>query len=175
MTKDLYEPKDQAWSFGYPAPGESIRFGEGKVYHAEATDVTVVSFANGVYMSLRAAKELKEKHGICARVVDLRWLNPLNEVFIAEQSRATGRVVIVDEGRRTGGVGEAILAVLQERCGGDVVAKRVAGADTYIPLGGAANLVLPQEHDIVGACRDVVGDRQRPVEKKKPTRTVPRG
>ncbi len=175
MTKDLYEPKDQAWSFGYPAPGESIALGEGAVYHDDAGDVTILTFANGVCMSLRAAKELREAHGICARVVDLRWLCPLNEVFIAEQAVASGRAVIVDEGRRTGGVGEAILAVLQERCGGNVSVRRVVGVDSYIPLGGAANLVLPQDRDVVVACREIMGGAKPSGNKKRPTRTASRG
>jgi 2-oxoisovalerate dehydrogenase E1 component len=175
MAKDLHEKKDQAWSFSYPAPGESIPLGEGEVYHADATEVTILTFANGVWMSLRAAKELKDKHGIGVRVVDLRWLNPLNEAFIAEQAKVTGRVVIVDEGRKTGGVGEAILAVLMERCGGNVVVKRVVGVDTFIPLGGAANLVLPQDEDIVSACCDIVVGAKSSGKKKKPTRTASRG
>jgi 2-oxoisovalerate dehydrogenase E1 component len=104
MTKDLYEPKDGAWRFPYPQPGEAIPFGEGRVYGADARDLTILTFANGVHMSLRAARTLAQEHGIQARVVDLRWLNPLNEALILAQSRATGRVLVVDESRRTGGI-----------------------------------------------------------------------
>lgn len=158
MTKDLFSNKDHQWSFAYPAQGESIPLGEAGIYNEGASDATILTFANGVYMSLRAAKELREKHGIEARVVDLRWLNPLNETLIIEQARASERVVIVDEGRKTGGVGEAILAILYERCGGDISVKRIAAVDTYIPLGDAANLVLPQEQDIVRTTRDLCRD-----------------
>ncbi len=151
MTKDLHAPKDGLWQFNYPAPGESIPLGEGAVYNPEATDMTIISFANGLYMSLRAAKELADKHGIRARVVDLRWLSPLNEDFIEEQARATGRVLVMDESRRAGGVAESIMAVLMERCGGSVVARRLNAMDTYVPLGPAADTVLPLEPDIVEA------------------------
>ena len=151
MTKDLHEPKDRQWSFAYPPPDQAIPLGQGAVYHEEAGDVTIITFTNGVYRSLRAARTLREKHKINARVVDLRWLNPLNESFIVEQAKKTGRVLVVDEGRRTGGLGEAILAVIHEQCGdGDKVkARRLAGHDSYIPLGPAADFVLPTEDDIV--------------------------
>jgi len=156
MTKDLHETKDKGWSFAYPPPEESIPFGEGAVYHEDAHDVTILTFANGLYMSLRAAKTLREKHGIAARVVDLRWLNPLNETFIAEQARQSACTLVVDEGRKSGGVAEAIMTALFERCGGAIRAERLTGHDTYIPLGAAANLILPTEDDIVARVRNLV-------------------
>jgi len=172
MTKDLHEEKDKGWSFRYPPPGESIPFGEGAVYGEDAHDVTILTFANGLYMSLRAARTLREKHGVNARVVDLRWLNPLNEAFIAEQAMASRCTLIVDEGRRAGGVAEAVMAILMERCGGDVRAARLTGHDTYIPLGAAANLVLPTEEDIVTRARELAGGR--PAHEAGPV-TVVRG
>ena len=177
MTKDLHEPKDGLWSFPYPPPGEFIPLGHGAVYSSpdgnEATrqqgsgegeapaeppspknqatneDLTIITFANGLHMSLRAQKILREKHNIRARVVDLRWLNPLNENFIVEQALATGKILVVDESRRTGGLGEAILAIIYERLGGQVRAARLNAYDTYIPLGPAADCVIPQTADVV--------------------------
>lgn len=149
MTKDLYEPKDQQWSFTYPSLDQVIPFGEGHVYHEDAKDMTIMTFANGTYMSLRAARELKDQHKINARVVDLRWLCPLNESWIVEQANATGKVLIVDEGRRSGGINEAIMAILYEQCGSKVRCARLTAHDTYIPLGPAADCVLPMEEDIV--------------------------
>ncbi|HLV79928.1 MAG TPA: thiamine pyrophosphate-dependent enzyme [Chthonomonadaceae bacterium] len=149
MTRDLYAPKDGLWQFPYPAPGECIPLGEGAVYHEDAQDLTILTFANGLYMSLRAAKTLKEKHGLSARVVDLRWLNPLNEEFIVSQAQATGRVLVMDESRKTGGLAEAILALLTERCDSGLRAARLNALDTYVPLGPAADCVLPAEEDIV--------------------------
>src|SRR5690606_39027823 len=68
MTKDLYEPKDGAWLFPYPPPGNAIPLGEGRVYDEDATDLTIVTFGNGVLMSLRAAKRLEAATGKRARV-----------------------------------------------------------------------------------------------------------
>lgn len=114
-------------------------------------DLTIITFGNGLYLSMRAARELRERHGLAVRVVDLRWVQPLNFDLIEEQACATGRVLVVDEGRFSGGLSEAIMASIAERCGADVVVRRVVGRDTYIPLGPAANHVLPQESDIVSA------------------------
>lgn len=154
MTKDLHAPGDGEWNFAYPPPEEAIAVGEGRVYFENAADLTILTFGNGLYMSLRAARVLAEKHGIQPRIVDLRWISPLNESLIAAQAAATGAAVVVDEGRRSGGVSEAILAVIHERCP-EVAAARVVGLDTYIPLGPAANVVLPGEEDIVAAVREV--------------------
>ncbi|MCC6748638.1 MAG: MFS transporter [Deltaproteobacteria bacterium] len=151
MTKDLHADGDGLWLTDYPAPEHQIPVGEGRVYHPEARELLVLSYANGLYFALRAAKRLSEQHGLPTRVVDLRWLNPLNEEFIAAQAAECRAVLVVDEGRRTGGVGEAILGVLAERCRPLPPVARVAGEDCYIPLGPAARLVLPSEEQIVEA------------------------
>jgi 2-oxoisovalerate dehydrogenase E1 component len=123
---------------------------------APSEDLTILTFANGVHMSLRTAKTLREKHKIAARVVDLRWLNPLNEAFIIEQALATNRVLVVDEGRKTGGVSESIVALLCEQCGGAIKVARLTAHDTYIPLGPAAECVLPGEADVVRLAIELV-------------------
>lgn len=174
MTKDLHESRDGLWQFPYPPFGEFIPLGQGAIYPAEGDkqeglpqnsngqeagtsdgkhrkpeDLTIITFANGLHMSLKAQKILRDNHNIRARVVDLRWLNPLNEEFIVEQSLVTGTVLVVDESRRTGGLGEAILAIIHERVGGKVRAARLNAYDTYIPLGPAADCVIPQASDVV--------------------------
>ncbi|MFN3841696.1 MAG: thiamine pyrophosphate-dependent enzyme [Rehaibacterium terrae] len=150
MTKDLYEPGDGGWLTGYPEPDRAIPLGEGKVY-GEGEDLVVFTFGNGVPMSLRAARQLEAERGWKVRVVDLRWLVPLNEAFIVEQAKTARRILVVDEGRRSAGVGEGIVTALVEGGLGGKPLRRVVGADTYTPLAGAALLVLPSEADIVVA------------------------
>jgi len=58
---------------------------------------------------------------------------------------------VLDEGRRSAGVGEGIITAIVEAGLGGAPLKRVVGADTYTPLAGAALLVLPGENDIVAA------------------------
>ncbi|MDF3981968.1 thiamine pyrophosphate-dependent enzyme [Luteibacter sp. PPL201] len=151
MTKDLYEPGDGLWQFGYPEPGQAMPLGEGRVYHEDADDLVIFTFGNGVPMSLRAARRIEQAHGWRVRVVDLRWLVPLNDAFIAAQARSAKRVLVVDEGRKSAGVGEGVITALAEAGFGGLPMHRVVGADTFTPLAGAAFLVLPGDDDIVAA------------------------
>jgi len=151
MAKDLYAPGDGAWLFDYPPPGEAMPLGEGRVYGEGNDDLVVFTFGNGVPMSLRAARTIEKKHKWKVRVVDLRWLVPLNEAFIREQAKSAKRILIVDEGRRSGGVGEGIITAVVEGGYGARPFRRVVGADTFTPLAGAAFLVIPSEDDIVAA------------------------
>ncbi|MDX2199379.1 MAG: thiamine pyrophosphate-dependent enzyme [Phycisphaerae bacterium] len=123
---------------------------------AAAEDMTILTFGNGLHMSLRAAKTLREQHGLRIRICDIRWIQPLNAAFIVEQALATGRVLVVDEGRYSGGMSEPILAHIHEHCGPRVLARRVVGHDTYVPLGPAANHVTPTEADVVAAALAVM-------------------
>ena len=154
MTKDLYEPGDNAWLTQYPAPGSAMKIGEGRVY-GEGDDLVIISFGNGVPMSLRAAKELSKHKKWKVRVVDLRWLQPLNAQFIAAQVVHAKRIVIVDEGRKSAGVGEGVITAIHEAGFGAKALKRVCGADTFTPLAGAALLVLPSEQQIVEAALSI--------------------
>ncbi len=151
MTKDLYEPGDGQWLFPYPAQDQAMVLGEGRVYDADADDLVIFSYGNGVPMSLRAARSIEAKHGWKVRVVDLRWLVPLNEAFIVEQAATAKRILIVDEGRHSAGVGEGIITAIAEGGYRARPFQRVVGTDTYTPLAGAAFLVLPGDEDIVAA------------------------
>jgi 2-oxoisovalerate dehydrogenase E1 component len=100
-------------------------------------------------MSLRVARRLLER-GIDARVVDLRWLAPLPIDDVLREATATGRTLVVDETRQTGGVGEGVVAALVARGYSGRLA-RVASKDSFIPLGDAARLVLLSEDEIEAA------------------------
>jgi 2-oxoisovalerate dehydrogenase E1 component len=152
MTKDLHEEKDGGWLFPYPAPGEFVPFGAPRAYGPEQPDALVVTFGNGVRMALRAARRV-EQTGARIRVLDLRWLKPLNGAAIVGEADAAGRVLVVDEGRRTGGIAEEIFTLLDERARPGLAKARVTGEDTYIPLGPAADTVLASEADVEAALR----------------------
>jgi len=156
MAKDLYEPGDGGWLTAYPPPGEAMPLGEGRVYGEGNDDLVVFTYGNGVPMSLRAARAIEAKHGWKVRVVDLRWLVPLNEAWIREQAANAKRILIVDEGRHSAGVGEGIVTAVVEGGFGARPFRRVVGADTYTPLAGAAFLVIPSEQDVVSAADSLV-------------------
>ncbi|MDE2197053.1 MAG: MFS transporter [Gammaproteobacteria bacterium] len=156
MAKDLHEPKDNQWLFEYPAPDRAIPLGEGRIYDPNARDLLIVTYGNGVPMSLRAAKKIERETGKKARVLDLRWLKPLNGELIARHAKETGKVLVVDEGRQTGGISEEIFIAIEEHAGPGILKKRVTGKDSYIPLAAAANLVLVSEAEIIAAAKAMI-------------------
>lgn len=156
MAKDLYEPGDGGWLTEYPAPDQAMTLGEGRVYGEGNDDLVIFTFGNGVPMSLRAARAIEKKHKWKVRVVDLRWLVPLNEAYIREQAASAKRILIVDEGRHSAGVGEGVITAVVEGGYGARPFRRVVGADTFTPLAGAAFLVIPSEDEIVAAADSLV-------------------
>ncbi|MFG2107027.1 thiamine pyrophosphate-dependent enzyme [Micromonospora chersina] len=158
-TRDLYTDGDGEWLAGYAEPGawaaRHVPIGRARVYGVgSAEDLTIITFGNGVRMSLRAAATLADE-GIGSRVVDLRWLAPLPVADIIREASATGRVLVVDETRRSGGVGEGVIAALVD--GGYVgTARRVAGLDSFVPLGPAARQVLVSEEAITQGARTLL-------------------
>ena len=155
MTKDLYEPGDGLWQTTYPHPDQALVVGEERVYAPEANELAIFTFGNGVPMSLRAAREIEKRHGWKVRVIDLRWLLPLNVEAIGRHAATCKRILVVDEGRRSAGVGEGIITAIVEAGHGAKPLRRVVGVDTFTPLAGAALLVLPGEEDIVTMAADL--------------------
>jgi 2-oxoisovalerate dehydrogenase E1 component len=158
-TRDLHTEGDGWWLSDYAPPaewsGNHVPIGRARVYASGPNDdVTIITFGNGVRLSLRAAVRLAND-GIGVRVVDLRWLAPLPVADIIRESSATGRVLVVDETRRSGGVGEGVLAALVD-AGYVGVARRVASVDSFVPLGPAANHVLVSEEQIVQGARSLL-------------------
>lgn len=150
-TRDLLQEGDEGWVA--PLSGEHVPIGSASTY-LEGRDLTIVTFANGLRLSLRVARRLAAR-GIHPRVVDLRWLAPLPVEDVLREAAATGRVLVVDETRRTGGVSEGILATLVD-AGFDGRLARVASKDSFVPLGDAAQLVLVSEEEIEQAALALV-------------------
>ena len=164
-TRDLLSTGDGAWLAPYTPPSQwsecHVPIGSARV-HGGGTGLTIITFANGTYMSLRVARRLASD-GIDARVVDVRWLTPLPVADILREAEATGRVLIVDETRRSGGVSEGIVSALID-ANFEGTISRVTSQDSFVPLGEAANHVLLQEAEIEAAARALVGsveNRQR--------------
>jgi 2-oxoisovalerate dehydrogenase E1 component len=156
--RDLYEDGDRQWLFDYPLPGDALLPGEVGVYEAEHRQIVIFSYANGLRLSLRAARRLAEE-GAEIRVVDLRWLNPLPVDAIVEHAIDCDAVLVADEARATGGgVAEAILSHLAES-GYPKPMHSVRAVDSFVPLGPAADLVLLSEQQIVDAARRLLKGR----------------
>ena len=151
--KDLHTDGDGGWLTAYPPPPEVLLPGELGVYGKADTDadLLLVSYANGLRLSLQAAKRLADEHDLRVRVLDLRWLNPLPTEAIRAHAAEIGSVVVVDECRATGGgVADAIVADLAEQR----IGKRygsVRAVDSFVPLGPATAAVLVGVDQVVAA------------------------
>jgi 2-oxoisovalerate dehydrogenase E1 component len=142
--RDLYQAGDQEWlAIDHD---EHVPIGRARSYPAESAMLTMISFGNGVPMSLRVARRLAAA-GTPAQVLDLRWLAPLPVDDMLAAAGSTGRVLVVDETRHSGGVGEGVVTALVE--GGFIgPIHRVASQDSFVPLGTAAEHVLLSEDEI---------------------------
>jgi 2-oxoisovalerate dehydrogenase E1 component len=149
--RDLHEPGDGGWLA--PLDPTHVPVGAART-HLAGDDLTLVSWGNGLRMSLRVARRLAAR-GVEARVVDLRWLAPLPLADVLREAEATGHVLVVDETRRTGGVSEGVVTALVDAGFAGSVA-RVASEDSFIPLGDAARLVLLDEGAIERAALRLV-------------------
>jgi 2-oxoisovalerate dehydrogenase E1 component len=150
--RDLYEAGDNGWlavDDGDPAP-----IGEARSYPVPEPALTMITFGNGVLMSLRVARRLADR-GIRAAVLDLRWLAPLPVTDLLGAARDSGRLLVVDETRHSGGVGEGVITALIENGFTGQIA-RVASRDSFVPLGAAANLVLLSEDQIEKAALELL-------------------
>lgn len=154
--RDLHAEKDGGWMRLYPGPTETIPLGEVGV-HGAGADLAIVSFGNGYYLSRQAEKRLAEK-GVAARVIDLRWLSPLPEESLLEAVRGAGRILIVDETRRSGGVAEALMALFTERT--DVPLARITAEDSFIATGPAYAATMPSAAGIFDAAMELMGARR---------------
>jgi 2-oxoisovalerate dehydrogenase E1 component len=155
--RDLYEAGDGGWLARYEPPERwavtHVPLGRGRLYGA-GQDLTIITFGNGVRLSLRAARTLAAE-GISCRVLDLRWLAPLPYEDLLRAAAATGRVLVADETRRTGGVSETVVTTLVDAGFTGRIA-RVASQDSFLPLGDATSVVLLSEGAIEDAARDIV-------------------
>ncbi|WP_327091312.1 thiamine pyrophosphate-dependent enzyme [Nonomuraea sp. NBC_01738] len=156
-TRDLFDEGDGGWTAPYVPPSRwpetHVPIGRARSY-GDGRDLTIVTFGNGLRMSLRAAVRLTQE-GYSCRVLDLRWLAPLPVDDLVRAAELTGKVLIADETRHTGGVSEGIVAELLDAGFTGEIA-RVTSADSFIPLGGAAEHVLLSEEEIEQAARKLL-------------------
>lgn len=112
-----------------PEEDYTIPIGKAEVKR-EGTDVTVISYGLTLHFALKAAEQL-EKEGISVHVLDLRTLRPLDKEAILEATAKTGKVLIVHEDNKTGGVGGEVSAIITEEAFFELDApiRRLCGPD----------------------------------------------
>ena len=148
MTKDLYKPKDGKWRFQYPSIKEKIPVGEFASY-GNGRSLTIITFGNGLYLSLQAKKLIEKKLKKKIKVIDLRWLSDINIKQLLNAIGTCNRVLIVDECRRSGCYGEGIFNRLMDESTKLLNIKLHAAEDSFISLGEAATATLPSKESII--------------------------
>ena len=116
---------------------QTYRFEMGRgVVLAQGTDVTV--FATGLMVEqAMLAREQLQAEGICAKIVNIHTIKPIDTELIAQCAKETGAVVTAEEHNIIGGLGSAVAEVLAEHC--PVPMARVGVADQY----GRSGKVVP--------------------------------
>jgi len=141
-----------------PVPEEETLLPLGKAdCKRRGNDVTLVSWSFMVHRCLAAAG-LLERRGIEAEVLDLRSLVPLDREALLASARRTGRVLIVHEAVRRGGVGGDLAATIMEEAWSDLAApvRRLAGRNTPIPYSRSIEEVcIPAVEEIAAAAAEL--------------------
>lgn len=150
--RDLHDAGDGGWLTTYPAPDARIALDEIGV-QGHGTDLAIISYANGHYLSTQAAKTLKS-NGIDLRNIDMRWLAPLPSDALLEAVKDCANILIVDECRRTGSQSEALMALFAEA--GHRRVARVTAQDSFIATGPAYAATLPSTEGIIAAATDLL-------------------
>jgi 2-oxoisovalerate dehydrogenase E1 component beta subunit len=121
-------------------------------------DLAIISYGAYVHAAMRVASKLAES-GIEAAVLDLRWISPLDRDAVLSLARHTGRVLIVHEDSRTGGIGESLAAAIQEEAFEwlDAPVRVIGALDTPVPYSPPLeDVFLPSEAEIEHAARRLV-------------------
>jgi 2-oxoisovalerate dehydrogenase E1 component beta subunit len=139
------------------APPRPLPVGQAALRRA-GSDLAMISYGAYVHVCLRVAEKLAAS-GIEASVLDLRWLAPLDRDALLAVARHAGRVLIVHEDSKTGGLGESLAAIIQEEAFEwlDAPVRIIGALDTPVPYSPPLEEVfLPSEGEIEHAARRLV-------------------
>jgi pyruvate/2-oxoglutarate/acetoin dehydrogenase E1 component len=126
-------------------------------------DVTLIASGRSAHFAREAVRKLEDE-GIDVELIDLRTLRPLDVATITASVKKTGRVVVANDGARTGGLASEIVATrVDEVCDSlDAPIVRVTAADTPVPY--AQNLetaVLVTSDKLIQAVHELAQPRDR--------------
>jgi 2-oxoisovalerate dehydrogenase E1 component beta subunit len=132
-----------------------VPLGEAKTVR-EGTDLTIVTYGAMVHRSVEAAETLDQADGVSVEIIDLRTLLPLDDEAIVESVKKTGKLLVVHEDTRTGGIAGEIAMRVSEKAfewlDGPIL--RVTAIDAPVPYSGSLeDYFLPQTDDILTAAR----------------------
>jgi pyruvate dehydrogenase E1 component beta subunit len=137
-----------------PEEEETMAIGTSQVVR-EGKDLTMISYGAMMRPTLDAARELKEKDGVEAEVIDLLTISPLDDHLFVESVTKTGRAMVIHEAPRSFGPGAEVVSRLMEKAFYFLEApiSRITGFDVTIPLFSRENAYLPNVRRIVTSAR----------------------
>ena len=149
---DIHEG-DRQWSGRYipPQDDKSVSLSE-IAQHGKGTDLAILTYGNGYYLSRQAEKDLSMR----TRIIDMRWITPLPMSAILKAVAPCKNILIVDECRKSGSVSEELMTRLVEH-GLEKPIVRITGHDSFIPLGNAAYAMMPSIDSIIEAAEALCG------------------
>ena len=149
--RDLHADKDGAWMQTYPAPDQTIGFGQvGQQGIGE--DLAIVTFGNGCYLAQQALPALTAL-GLATRIIDMRWLSPLPTQALIAATKGCRHILIVDETRHSGGIAEALMALFAESSAAKTA--RLTASDSFIATGPAYAATLPSTQALIAAAQSL--------------------
>jgi 2-oxoisovalerate dehydrogenase E1 component len=100
-SQRIYDIGEQFHEGGVPTEYYEISFGEPDV-KKQGKDITFLTIGHTLYPALTAAKELEEKYGMSAEVIDARSLVPFNYEKVIESVKKTGRIIVAGDATTRG-------------------------------------------------------------------------
>ena len=111
--------------------------------------LTILTYGNGLYLSLQAQKDIEKKLGKKIKIIDLMWISDINYETLLKEISPCKKILIVDECRRSGCHGEGILTNLILKSKTSLNIDLHAAEDSFISIGIAATATLPSKDSIV--------------------------
>lgn len=152
-ARELYQTKGDVFLDAQPETIGGARF------HRRGGDLAIITWGAVLHRVLEAADALLAD-GIDVAVLDLRWLNPLDDAAISQAVKlGGGRLLVVHEANETGGFGAEIVARAQDAHFADLAGpiRRLGTADSRLPAAGALQAALvPTAASIADAARSIV-------------------
>ena len=132
--------------------------GKGEIVH-EGDDLAVIAIGSTVYPALAAAEKLKGE-GISARVINSRFVKPLDRDLMCDTASSLKKIITVEENVLMGGFGSAVLELFQETGISDITVKMLGINDEFAEQATQAELRSMygiDEDGIAEAARELMG------------------
>lgn len=114
-SQRIYDVGEQFHEGGVPEGYYEIPLGEPNIKR-QGSDITILTIGHTLYPALEAARQLEEKHGVSAEVIDARSLVPFNYELVVESVKKTGKIIVASEATARGSFLNDLAANIGSLC-----------------------------------------------------------